>query len=219
LKSPGTSTDIGDIDAPGQAAEQYSIFIDSSITEANFTDLHIMYIGTVTATKDSSDQWTLDTFDTDYDGLGKFQQGRQFTWDTGLFGAGSGSPIKANGGTAPVFTTNYVDYTISLDGHYEHQCEHAGDGGTDGSGAVSAIYALPFTVKTANGADRVTIGQGWGSNQAIGTMRANIVVFTGTDAKAGYFVYNGSNNTLNSQYSSGGRRWNMKCRYLIDDGR
>lgn len=220
VRAPSNSAEIGMPSGPSAASQQWSIcFIDQNVTAADYVDHHIMYIGSVTCTRNGSDVWTVDALNMDYDGIGKFQEGRQFTHGVGLFGAGSGSPIAANGGTAPVFTTNYVDYSIGIDGQIDYNCEYAGDGGTDGSGAVSAILQLPFSPKTADSADRITIGHGWGTTSALGNLQANIVNFPGTDANGVFFVYNGTNNTLNSSYGNGARRWNMHCRYMIDDGR
>lgn len=217
--SPSSSANIGDPSA-ANADLGYSAFSMSDIVEADYTDKYIGLIGSVTATTDSSDEYTIDALDTDYDGISRFQQSRQFTHGVGLFGAGTGSPISDNTtGTAPTFNTNYVDYTIGLDGFVDYNCEFAGDGGTAGSGAISAMFMLPFIPKTADSADRITVGHGWGTNQSLGNMQAQIVVFPGTNARGALFVYNGTNNTLLSQYSAGGRRWNHHLRYLADDGR
>lgn len=217
--SPSSSANIGDPSA-SNADLGYSVFSMSDIVESDYTDKYIGLIGSITATTNSSDEYTIDALDADYDGISRFQQSRQFTHGVGLFGAGTGSPISRNTtGTAPTFTTNYVDYTIGLDGFIDYNCEFAGDGGTAGSGVISAMFMLPFIPKTSDSADRITVGHGWGTNQSLGNMQAQIVVFPGTDTRGAVFVYNGSNNTLLSQYSAGGRRWNQHLRYLADDGR
>jgi hypothetical protein len=216
LVSPSSGANIGDPSA-ANADVQYSVFSASDITEADYTSKSIGLIGSVTATKNASDEYTIDTLSAAYDGIGRFQEERLFEHGVGLFGAGSGSPIKANGGTAPVFNVNNIFYSISRDGRIRYDVVCEGDGGTDGSGAVASYFALAFACRTD--ASKVTIGPGWGQAGALGSNIFSVVSFTATDPAGAAFIYDGSDNYENAEFTNTGRRVAFTSNYLADNGR
>ena len=81
------------------------------------------------------------------DGIGLEQLEKIFAteWNMPIAqnGAATGTYFKANGGTAPLFTTNTQLYRIRRNGMVEVDLKIDADAGTDGAGAVSAQIAIP----------------------------------------------------------------------------
>jgi len=140
--TPSSDGDIGD-PSSATADEQYSVFAWNDITQTNYTSKAIGGIGTIRATKDSSDVWTLTALDIQ-DGVGHWQENRQFLFPVGHNGAAAGKHFLDNGGTAPVWsdTTSYR-YWISRTGEFRFQCSFGGVT-TGGVGAVAALVSQPY---------------------------------------------------------------------------
>lgn len=214
--SPSTSTDIGDPSA-ANADEQFSVFAASDITEADYTDKQICYIGGGSATKNASDVYTFAAINNEYEGTGKFNDVRIFTFANGLFGAGTNSPIKDNGGTAPVFSTTEKRYRIMRDGTIRFAWNFDGDGGTDGSGAVVSLIALPFSTYETS-ITRLPMQSGFGFTASISATEIMNTIFTAVDDAGIQGVYNGTNSFVNSSFGNGNRRWIGNCMYLANNG-
>lgn len=118
------------------------------ITEANFAQQPCLAIGSFRMTMSASDDWTVQALN-DGDGIGRFQENVQFTVSTGQFGAASGSYFQANGGTAPIFSTQEMVYTIHESGTFDlyFQVDAAS---TPGAGAVASLIGLPYQPFLAN---------------------------------------------------------------------
>jgi hypothetical protein len=139
--SPATAQ----IGAPDDAVadEQYSFFSFDNIDETLYDTNPCTMIGSFRMQMSALDDWTVQTLDSK-DGIGRFQEDREFTVPTGSFGAGSGKLLLENAGTAPVFTTNTYTYRVSADGWCTCELGLNGDGGTDGVGGVTTQLVIPF---------------------------------------------------------------------------
>lgn len=128
------------------ADTQGSLFLFDSVTVANYEANPVCLIGSFRMRMSASDDWTVQTLD-DQDGCGRYNDTREFTVPTQHWGANSGTYTIPNGGTAAVFTTSNYFYCIKSNGQVEVRMYLTGDGGTDGSGAVSAQFTLPFIMQ------------------------------------------------------------------------
>lgn len=123
---------------------------DPSVSHGNKPCLRI---GTVTGIKSSTGKWTL-TLSPMVHGVGKFpwnsgynddtaESLTTFTVPTGQWGNTTGKYFLDNGGTAPVFTTSEIRYSVNEDGTFTYEMNFNGDGGADGAGAVEFIMGSP----------------------------------------------------------------------------
>lgn len=117
--------------------------IDETLYESN----PCVCIGSFRMRMSASDDWTVQALATT-DGIGQFQENVPFNNPLGQFGADAGALTVANGGTSPVFSTTNSLYYIQKNGWVWYEPFLSGDGGTDGSGAVSATITLPYTRTT-----------------------------------------------------------------------
>lgn len=126
------------------ASTQGSFFALDNPTVADYESNPCLCIGSFRMTMSALDDWTVTAFDT-WDGIGNFNDGRAFDWDTGLFGAASGTYWYDNGGTAPVFSNVGKSYYVGRDNQVSlttkfNNCTSAG------VGVVNLQLALPYTV-------------------------------------------------------------------------
>lgn len=145
--TPSNLNNIGiDGTAPATSAQNNHVLFGST-ANTGYASVPCVCIGSVQATIDSSagGVWTIGALTAGRDGLGLFQEGIEFTMPTGQNSAASGGFILANGGTAPVFSTNTYLYKVFRDGNVFITVFLSGDGGTDGSGSVSTYLCLPTT--------------------------------------------------------------------------
>lgn len=213
IYSPSSGTYIGTPSAPAQASEQWSIFSTQNITTADYTNHHVAYLGSVTCTRNTSDEWTVDALDYHWDGIGKFQENRTFTVAAGLFGASAGSYIPANGGTSPVFSTNDMNWNISIDGMFTCAWDMESDGGTDGSGAFLSRVAVPFAASD-QATDRMICGSGFITNSVDGSREGSSIIFTGS-SDLPTIAYDDNTSPLQSDWGNGSKRWGGNVSYLV----
>lgn len=90
----------------------------------------------------ATDSWTVQTLASN-DGINQYNDSTPFTMALGQNGAATGTYFLANGGTAPIFTTNAFNYFVRRNGLITCNLFVNGDGGTDGAGAVNSQIALP----------------------------------------------------------------------------
>lgn len=145
LNSTGSaSTDIcqkGDTDCD---AETDGMILTTGLTLASWTSLPITQVGWFDATyATSGSAWTF-TLGTNTTGFNQEYSSLMFSFPTGQKGAATGTYLAANGGTAPIFSTNQVYYTWD-DGNVVAWYNLQSDGGTDGSGAVAVQLSLPYS--------------------------------------------------------------------------
>ncbi len=108
---------VGDIGTPASATanNQYSLFIFNSVTRANYDGNPVVCLGSFRMRKNGSDDWTVQSFSANGDGIGKFQEGVQFTMPSGVRGAGAGCYFS-NSGTPPIFNSQSYTYWLNRDG-------------------------------------------------------------------------------------------------------
>ena len=192
------------------ADTQGSMFSFDNITVTDYDVNPCVMIGSIRMTKTTLDDWTVAALSI-FDGIGRFQEEVAFDMPSGTQNASSGKFLLENGGTAPVFSTN--DYTYIVDAHSGQvylTVNLSGDGGTDGSGAVSVKMIIPYLPKYGsalpfNGQALVTsvgTGNDLGCGQFVNT---NLFMFIAIEQ--GVFP-------TNANFSSGGRAiqgtWNYK---------
>lgn len=141
--SPSTSTNIGD-PSSATADKTYSVFSFDDITESNYTSKEVGLIGSLTATKDSSDIYTLDSLNNGFDGVGKWNDNRYFSFAGGLFGNDTNAFFYANGGTPPIWSNSVARYAVQRDGRANYSFYSNTANTSTGSGAVDAILGLPY---------------------------------------------------------------------------
>lgn len=103
--------------------------------------MQVGLIGSLTATKNASDAYTLDAL-TDNDGVGRWNDSTLFAYPQGQNGSASGTWFHDGTGTEPIFNGAY-NYTVSRDGYiYAYaQLQVCTTGGT---GTASAYLTLPI---------------------------------------------------------------------------
>ncbi len=130
----------GDTDCDAQTDV---MILTTGLTLASFVNLPITPVGWFGATyATSGGAWTFTVgtrngFNSDFDK-------EEFTMPSGQNGAASGKYLLNNGGTAPVFTNNNLTYSLDNSGKVTFAISMDTDGGTDGSGAVDVLVAMPY---------------------------------------------------------------------------
>lgn len=132
-------------------------FSFDNITTTEWDQNPAVCVGSINMQMSALDDWTVQTLSTQT-GIAQYQENVFFTQPPGQFGANSGTVTVANGGTAPAFSTNNTDYTISKNGYVYYRVFLNGDAGTDGAGAVNALITAPFQVEDT--ANQQTLGPG-----------------------------------------------------------
>jgi len=137
------------IGAPDDAVAdiESDFFSLDNIDETLFDTNPCLCIGSFRMQMTSSDDWTVQALNHG-DGIGKYQEGKTFVMPLNQNGASSGTFMRPNAGTAPVFTTNDYIYSISRDGNVDCYFELSADGGTDGASTVVAQLSVPLEVDT-----------------------------------------------------------------------
>lgn len=216
--SPASSGDIGDPSSATADTEQ-SVFAFDDITEADYTSKNLIILGAIAVTKDSSDVYTLTTAASSYSGVGDWGDGVTYGFPLGQNGANSSNYLLNNGGTAPVFSTSGYSYWISREGKVRIETRLSGDGGTDGSGAVSTTMALPLEVSNFSVSDTKPIGTFFVSSvsggsrpcmsYALDTTNRNFMQFSEMET---------GNNVQNGDFTNGGRNIWGYCEYYAYNG-
>ena len=135
----------GSIGMPSSAVAdtQPTFFSIDNVTAASYDSNPCVCIGSIRMRMSASDDWTVQALG-NADGIGRFNESTLFSVPAGHFGADASSQFKANGGTVPVFSSTTFTYSLSRTGQVKIYFECSGDGGTDGSGAVSAAFIVPL---------------------------------------------------------------------------
>lgn len=169
-------------------------------------------IGSFRMTMSAADDWTVTALD-DGDGLGLYQEFRQFTVPTGVFGAATGTYFLANAGTAPIFTTNIYRYYVEKSGYVSLNMFANGDGGTDGAGAVTTLIAQPYIHQDIGSSTNIWTGYG-----RVASVGVTVGVTAQSIAAANNFAI-ANDTTLafitNAAYLNGARTTDLSCRYKI----
>lgn len=147
-KTPAAAGRIGDTDFIPATDDKDSILIMASVVTSDYVSLPAQIIGGfVMQWSAANTDWTVQSFAENH-GIGSDQLDKLFAtifvYPLSQNGAGSATHLRANTGTAPVFTTNNYRYRISRSGACKVYINLVGDGGTDGVGAVNAQITLPY---------------------------------------------------------------------------
>lgn len=196
------------------ATTQASFFSLAAITAANYASQPCLCIGSFRMQKaTTSNTWTVSAISAQ-DGIGSFMENLTFTYPAAQNGASTGTLFTANGGTAPVFTTNSVGYKINRFGFCETEYFLSGDGGTDGAGAVSAQLTLPYTGSVMNQTNNCPTGNAL-ILSSIGTGGIGVVP-TVVDANPFCTLTSfAGSDTTNGNFSNGARYVQGRVNFLI----
>lgn len=204
--SPSSGNNIGDQGANPVTDDQTSILIMDDVTVANYTSLPAQITGGIRMQWSTvTDDWTVQTLG-NKDGLGHRQLDKListwFTMPLAQNGAATGTYIKANGGTAPIFTTNNYFYKPNLLGDCYLAINLSGDGGTDGAGAVDTQIALPYSsVETFT----AFIGPGHGVDPTNGQQGIVLQTLSTPGTSAVFQRDTNSANMQNGDFTNGSR--------------
>jgi hypothetical protein len=216
--SPAAAGDIGDPSA-ANADKELSVFAWNDITEANYTSKQVAIIGSFTATKAvTTDAWTFDAFSA-ADGIGKFNDSTRFDFPEGQNGAATGSYIDANGGTAPTFTNQTFDYSVSKSGKVQVFINFQGNTATDGAGAVDCLVAVPLRVFTTTDAGRgLVLGSGSTQNPVMTQAPVDISSYPSSNRNIAFWRTTTTNYVLLSAFVDGARYLHGECEYTAYNG-
>lgn len=147
--SGAANTDMCQLTDTDCDAQTDVMILTTGLTLASFVNLPITQVGWLSATyATTGGAWTF--AETAYTGFNQMYETQVFTFPQAQNGAAAGTHYLANGGTAPLFTTDRLTYQIWRDGNVKIGHYAASDPGTDGAGAVAARVALPFTFPSGN---------------------------------------------------------------------
>jgi len=172
-----TPSNLNNIGIDGTApvtSDQSNIVLFGSTVNTGYNNRPCRIIGAFRITIDNSAGGvaTVTALDNG-DGINNFYNfgTRELDYPLNQNGAAVGTPMLANGGTAPVFTTNILKYTPLMSGHFWYSWRLDADGGADGAGAVSAKLTMPYTTTAAPvgqfGISEVTWANGANSQGAV----------------------------------------------------
>lgn len=191
---------------------QSSFFSIDNVTAADYESNPCICIGSFRMRMSAADDWTVQTLAAN-DGIGQFQENQSFTLALGSFGAATGTYILANGGTAPVFTTNFLQYTLNRQGIVLLNYFLDGDGGADGAGVVITRMVVPFISASQNA---FAIGNGFASYAAGATNEATYQFFDTAVPNVRFNIMTSAiANITNSLFTNGARTLSGNLTFLI----
>jgi hypothetical protein len=206
LGCPGTAT----------ANTQGSMFIFDTVTLGDYDQNPCIPLGSFRMRMNASNDWAVQAL-ANSDGFGLFNEGTTFNLLVGTFGAATGTFLKANGGTAPTFTTNSWEYNMTRQGRVMASYMMDGDGGTAGAGAVVTAMATPLIPFESIASGGLFIANG----------STGLISNNGADLSNGFAAYDSSvaggswrfddnilTNILNSVFIIGQRRIYGKIFYM-----
>jgi hypothetical protein len=147
---PNTSVSpvAGKIAKTGSAVanSQGSFFCLTNVTVADYASSPCVCIGSFRMTYVASGtNWTVVTFDRG-DGIGQFQENRNFALSPGQYGAASGLYFYANSGTAPTFVNNGNGYQVQQKTNMIFLNTAFNNCSSGGSGSGYLQLALPYNI-------------------------------------------------------------------------
>jgi hypothetical protein len=195
-----TSPAAANIGAPDDAVAdaQGDFWAFDSLDETAFNGNPCVVVGSLLMSMTASDDWTVALGDST--GFGYFQEGQSFTMPLAQNGAETGTYFRDNGGTAPLFTTNQYTYSIDRTGLVHASFFLDLDPGTDGSGAVDAVVAMPYDYYASNARE-------FGIASVVSAGATNTTVQLRLDQNPGFrMIEPGLTVVANGDFSNGGRR-------------
>lgn len=148
MKVSPSSGNMGD-PSSATANLEYSLYAFDDIVETSYDNNNCFALGSLTATKDASDVWVFDMMVEGKDGIGLFNEETDFIFPDGQNGAAASKNMKDNLGTAPGFSARYYAYQVRKNGRCRCLINNEG-ASSNGSGAVTALLALPYQNHNAN---------------------------------------------------------------------
>lgn len=187
-----------------------AFFSFDSLDEALYDGNPCAAIGAIRMRMTTSDDWTVQTL-TNQDGIGRFHDSSKFLFPTGQMGAAAGGYLKSNGGTPPSWTSQTYSYWLRRNGEVHIAVTLDGDGGTDGSGGVNTILAVPIVPNATYGTPIV------GNVQSVYAGAAAIVRPDYTSAGGGiaFTIWTSSSGLAidHSNFTNAGRRLSVTATY------
>jgi len=208
------AANIGDPSAANADIEM-SLYSFDDITEAEWDANPVVCLGSLRATwGQASTRWTFTATDSE-DGLGRFNESREFVMPVGQNGADAAGYFELNGGTTiPVFTTNAPKYYVSRNGRCDLNVFHNGDGGQDGAGAVTMYWCAPYLARTT-GVNDTSMGFGQ-INAAAGGIQVSAQAFqTDADHRIQLDRSDTGSSTNLGDWTNGARYWEFDGSYMI----
>ena len=124
-------------------AQSDVMVLTTGLTLASWVNLPITQVGWIQATyATTGGAWTF--AESSKTGFNQNWQGVKFAMPLAQMGAATGTYLTANGGTAPLFTTNEYTYQWVNDNLVCSELYLNGDPGTDGATAVASQVAMPY---------------------------------------------------------------------------
>jgi len=197
---PGLSISpaVANIGAPDDAVAdtQGSFFSFDNIDETLYDTNPCICIGSFRMRMSAADDWTVQALDIQ-DGIGRYQEGRAFTFPTGAFGAAAGTHWIDNGGTAPVFGTQTYNYYMYLDGsvslYYTGETVNNVPAGAVESRLSSPFYfdsnSIYFSAQLDVGAANENGNAEWTSSNYASFVARSLNLVQNTDFAAGDNAY------------------------------
>jgi hypothetical protein len=121
-------------------------FSINNVTVADYAQQSCVCLGTFRMRFNAANYFTVQALTLGKDGVNVFCENQNFVVDTGLFGAAAGSFFIANGGTAPIWTTQQMTFSIQRSGRLQLNFQFETNS-TPGAGAVIAQMILPYSIK------------------------------------------------------------------------
>jgi hypothetical protein len=213
--SPASSANIGD-PSSATADVEYSVFAWNDITEGDYQDMQVGLIGSVRATKAvTTNAWTLTALDSK-DGAGRFNDNRPHVMPLAQNGAAAGTVIFINGGVAaPTFSVTEYQYVIQRDGVCNVIMHIAGDGGTDGNGAVETLVALPYAADNIVSTDYQPCGSFVCTSATGGDQVGVATTKPNSNAHGCHPIESSGGSVLNGDFTAGGRYIYMSLTYPV----
>lgn len=123
---------------------QFDFYSLAAITVADYESNPCQLLGAFRMTfVGGTNSWLVTTLDSS-DGIGIYHEQTLFVFPGGVFGAAANTYIQNNGGTAPVFASNYYSYKIYVTGECYIDMTSIGNSATDGAGTVQTNVTMPF---------------------------------------------------------------------------
>lgn len=148
-KLPASTNNIAVKDGGAAASNSQTNHFLFETANTGYASAPCVRLGTIRMQKSASNDWTVQTLTAD-DGVGRFQEDKQFTMPFNQNGAAAGTYMLPNGGTAATFATNVLTYYLDRTGQCRAYIFATGNTATDGAGAVTTFLSLPFTSPDAN---------------------------------------------------------------------
>lgn len=153
--------------ASATADVSYGMFLFSSVTIGNYDLNPVVCLGAFRMQKVVADDWTVQSL-SNSDGIGRFLEDKFFTYPTGVNGNAAGKYFANNGGTAPIFNDNGVNYKIQKNGmlFVTLYCANLAAPSSAGLGAVAVTFFNPLTIDAGTYGTILTSGYGGFQNTA-----------------------------------------------------